>query len=80
MFKINDIVKLNDNYNRVTYPADLISVEQSYIVEKVVNERITIRGLENNQRFTISKGYYEIDLELTRKFKLQKICSKLETL
>jgi len=78
MFKINDIIRLTENYSHVIYPTDFTSIEQSYIVKKVIDHRITIVGLINNYECTISHFYFELDKQHYRTLKLKKICLKLE--
>jgi hypothetical protein len=77
MFKIGDIIKLEHNFKNVILPSELKDVKQSYIVLKYDEPIIEIKGLKNNIILTVWNGYFKLDLQLIRKQKLNKICSKL---
>lgn len=77
MFKPNEIIKLSYKHKNVIYPYELIEVEQSFIVLTIAEPLIEIQGLKDKKIFTINAGYFELDLQLIRKQKLKKICSKL---
>ena len=86
MFKVGDIVKIKDD-KRGLYVRDMVN--QSHIVIEIndsnvlVGEKlVTVQGLVTNDYRTLSLmiNMFELDLIMTRKQKIKKICSKLEIL
>ena len=85
MFKIGDIVKVKNDH-RAMYAKS--TVNQSYLLSFISDSKIIVGaksgnlvGMKDNQSRHIDMSQiseiFELDVILTRKLKLEKICSKL---